>query len=114
MDEDTARTAMTILTRAINSNLVITVGDGWKEDLEALKILLSDGLAELTVLPARGRGLTVFPTETGIDLLDAVSKIRSEEEAEALARTDARIAAAYAEAVARTIDGAPVTLPRVP
>jgi hypothetical protein len=114
MNEAAADTAMTILTRAINSNLVITVGDDWKEELEALKILLSDGLAELTVLPARGRGLTIFPTEAGIALLDAVSEIRREEAAEALARTDARVAAAYAEAAARAIAGAPVTLPRVP
>ena len=112
MDEDTARTAMTILTRALNSNLVIFAGDRSDENLEVLKILLSDGLAELTVLPTRG--LTIFPTAAGIDLLDAVSEIRREEEAEALARTDARIAAAYTEAVARVIAGAPVTLPQVP
>jgi hypothetical protein len=111
-NEDTARTAMTILTRALNSDLVIFAGDRSDENLEALKILLSDGLAELTVLPTRG--LTIFPTAAGIALLDAVSEIRREEAAEALARTDARVAASYAEAAARAIAGAPVTLPRVP
>jgi hypothetical protein len=98
MNEDTARTAITVLSRALNQDLVVTVGDRWNEDLEALKILLSDGLAELTVLPARG--LTISPTAEGTDLLDAVSEIRREEAAEDPARTNSRIAMAYEEAAA--------------
>jgi len=107
MNEDAARTAITVLSRALNQDLVVTVGDRWNEDLEALKILLSDGLAELTVLPARG--LTACPTAAGIGLLEVAGRIQREETAEARIRTDSRIASAYAEAASALLARTPVT-----
>lgn len=87
---------LTMIDNALNEQLVVSLGDRCDHDLGILKTLLRDGLAELAVLPARG--LTIYPTEKGMHLLDTVRRIRHEETAEALRRTEARIAEVFTKA----------------